>query len=109
VDGPYDYPGSSLKQKWTGRNLPQKRKKAIYLFFEWVISRVRASPDAARTSIQVTREPMAAAVSQDARRLVRQVLGWVDYLCLQANLLINVLAILHFQGFPGLFGHFHLR
>jgi hypothetical protein len=48
---------------------------------------------------------MAAAVSQDAPGLVWQVLRRVNELGLQANLLIHMLAILKFQGFPGFFGH----
>jgi hypothetical protein len=36
------------------------------LFCKWVKSRVRASPYAAWTSIQVAGEAMAAAMSQDA-------------------------------------------
>ncbi len=48
---------------------------------------------------------MAAAVSQDAPGLVGQVLGRVNDLGLQADLLIHMLAILNFQGFPSFFGH----
>jgi hypothetical protein len=75
------------------------------LFFKWIEGRVRACPDAAWSPIQVAGGPMAATVSQDAPGLVRQVLGRVNELGLQANLLIHMLAILNFQGFPGFFGH----
>jgi len=49
---------------------------------------------------------MAAAMGQDARQLVWQVLRGINHLRLQANLLAYVLAILHFQGLPVFFRHF---
>jgi hypothetical protein len=79
----------------------------LCLFFKWIDGRVGAGPDAARASIQVAGKAMAAAVSQDATRLVWQVFGGIYHLNLQANPLIYMLAILHFQGFPVFFGHCH--
>jgi hypothetical protein len=77
----------------------------IFSFFEWIKGWVRACPDAAWSPIQVAGEPVAAAVGENAPGLVGQVFGRVNDLCLQANLLIHMLAILYFQGFPGFFGH----
>jgi hypothetical protein len=75
------------------------------LFFEWVEGWVRASPDAAWTSIQVAAESVAAAVRQDTRWLVRHHIGWINHLCLQTHFLVDMLTILNFQDFPGFFGH----
>lgn len=50
---------------------------------------------------------MAAAVSQDACGLVGHDVGRINHLCLQAYLLVDVLAELDFEGFPGFFGHFY--
>jgi hypothetical protein len=75
------------------------------LFFERIKSRVRASPNAAWSPVKVAGEPVAAAMGQDAGRLVRHEFRWVNDLSLQAYLLIHMLAILYFQGFPGFFGH----
>jgi hypothetical protein len=78
-----------------------------FLFFKWIDDRVGASPDAAWSPIQVTGEPMAAAMGQDAPGLVGQVFGRVYHLDLQANPFVHMLAILYFQGFPGFFSHLY--
>ncbi len=77
------------------------------LSLEWVKSWVSTRPHAARSAIQVAAGPMAAAVRQDAPRLVGQELSRVDYLRLQADFFLYMLAILHFQGFPNLLTHIH--
>lgn len=79
----------------------------VFLLFKRVEDGVRASPDAARSTVQVARKTMAAAVRQDARRLVGHNVGGVYHLRLQANLLVNMLAVLDFKGFPGFFSHFY--
>jgi hypothetical protein len=75
------------------------------LFFERIEGWVCASPNTAWSTVQVARETVRAAMSQDACWLVGHDIRWVNHLCLQTHLLIHVLAILNFQGFPGFFGH----
>jgi len=49
---------------------------------------------------------MAAAVRQDTAGLVGHHIGGIGHLRLQANFLVDVLAVLNFEGFPGFFSHF---
>ena len=78
-----------------------------FLFFEWIERRVRASPDAAWTPIQVAGEPVAAAVCQDACRLIGHDVRRVDHLRLQANFLVYMLAVLDSKRLPGFLSHRH--
>jgi hypothetical protein len=86
-----------------------KKIYLLLLFFKRIVCWVGASPDAARSAIQIAGKAMTAAMCQDAWWLVGHDVGWIHHLCLQANFLVDMLAELDFKGFPGFFGHFMLR
>jgi hypothetical protein len=50
---------------------------------------------------------MAAAVGQNASRLIWQVFRRIYYLNLQTNPFVHMFAVLHFEGVPGFFSHCH--
>ena len=75
------------------------------LFFKWIEGGICASPDAAWAPIQVAGKSVRTAMGEHAWGLIGHDIRWVNDLSLQANLLIHMLAILYFQGFPGNFSH----
>jgi hypothetical protein len=48
---------------------------------------------------------VGTAVGGDARRLVGEPFGWIDYLGFQSNLLIHMVTVLDFDGLPGFLSH----
>ena len=77
----------------------------LQVFDEWVDGRVGASPDAAWATILVAFQAVRAAVRQDARRLVRKMICWINQLRLQGNILIDMVTVAHFDRLPFAFRH----
>jgi len=70
------------------------------VFDKWIQSRVDACPHAGYLTFQITLDAPRTAMRQNARAEIEQKISRINDLCLQENLLIDILAEAAYDRFP---------